>query len=161
MAHNNKFKKKTQFLISVVVMFILLSFSPINAIAAEDPGDGGEKIGTWIGTFKGLGPLGNTVESGSISPAASLFTKVLSVTFGVITAIGFIWFLFNMVGAAISWISSGGDKAKLENSRKQITNSLIGLVLVIASLFLVRLVGTVLGIPNILNIGGYIKTLGL
>lgn len=99
------------------------------------------------GGFKGVGPLGNPGGN-----AIGLFTKFISSTIGLLTIVAFIWFAFVFISGAIGIISSGGDKAALESAQKRITNGLIGLVVVIAAIFIINLVGTLLGIPNILNL---------
>src|SRR3972149_6541926 len=66
--------------------------------------------------------------------------------------IAIIWFVFKFVSGAIGIISSGGDKASLETAKKNITTGVIGLVVVVAALFIVDLIGNLIGIPNILNL---------
>jgi hypothetical protein len=96
------------------------------------------------GGFKGFGPLGNvTSESSSILT----FSKFISTAIGVMTIVAFIWFTFVLITGAIGIIGSGGDKQALESSRKRITSGLIGLVIVIASVFILDLIGTIFGIP--------------
>lgn len=102
------------------------------------------------GGFKGFGPLG--LESGGATNADITFTNFLSTTIGVITIVAIIWFVFIVITGAISYMSAGGDKGAIEGARKKIVNGLIGLVVVITGLFVVNLVGYLLGIPNILNI---------
>lgn len=106
--------------------------------------------------FIGVGPLGKptaTLED----PGATAFTNFLSKTIGILTVIAFIWFIFTLFTGAISWLSSGGDKTKLQNAQKQITNGIIGLVIVISAIFLMKIIGTIFGI-DILNIGEFIKS---
>ncbi len=107
------------------------------------------------GGFQGIGgPLSNP---GSNAP--TLFTDAISKIIGVLTVIAFIWFTFMTIIGAIRILASGGDKAALEGARKQITTGIIGIVVVVSAIFIVSLVGTILGIPNILDIGGFIGTL--
>ena len=54
-------------------------------------------------------------------------------------------FLYLVLGG-IQWITSGGDSKKTEAAGKQITNALIGLVIVAVSWAIMKLVGTVFGI---------------
>lgn len=98
------------------------------------------------GGFHGIGPLGNPQGNGL--PALSNF---ISVVIGIMTIIAFIWFTFILVTGAISIIGSGGDKQALENARKKITNGIIGLILVIAAVFIIDLIGNIFGI-SFLNI---------
>lgn len=96
--------------------------------------------------LQGVGPLGNPGSS-----AGTLFESTLSKVIGVMTVVAFIWFTFQMVIGAIRIVSSGGDKAAVEAARKQITTGIVGVVLVVAAIFIVSLLGTILGIDNILR----------
>lgn len=98
------------------------------------------------GGFQGVGPLGNP---GSNAP--TLFTDAISKIIGVMTVVAFIWFTFMTIIGALRIVMSGGDKAALEGARKQITTGIIGVVVVVAAIFIVSLIGKVLGIPNILS----------
>jgi len=98
--------------------------------------------------FKGFGPLGNPEGSG-----ISIFSRFISSAIGLMTIIAVIWFIFILISGAIGIIGAGGDKATLESSRKRITSGLVGLVVVILGIFIVDLVGTLIGIPDILNLG--------
>ena len=69
------------------------------------------------------------------------------------TIIAIIWFAFVLITGAIGMMGAGGDKQAMESARKRITSGLIGLVVVIAAIFILDLVGTLFGIPNILNLG--------
>src|SRR5258708_7741626 len=101
-----------------------------------------------VGPLQGAGPLGNP---GSAAGACNLFTSTLSKIIGVLTVVAFIWFTFQIVLGALRIVGSGGDKAAIEGARKQITTGIIGVVMVVAAIFIVSLIGTILGIPNILN----------
>lgn len=101
-----------------------------------------------FGPLGGFGTLGNPGGSG-----VSIFSNFLSTAIGLMTIIAFIWFAFVFITGAIGIISSGGDKQALENARKRIVSGIIGLVVVVAAIFVIQLVGFLLGIPNILNIG--------
>ena len=112
-----------------------------------------------IGTFEGIGPLGgenNPIDT--VAGAAGTFAKIISNAVALMTIIAFIWFLFSLIIGAIGWLGAGGDKQKLQNSQKQITNALIGLVIVISAIFLAKIFGILLGV-NILSIKGYIMTI--
>ena len=98
------------------------------------------------GGFQGIGPLGQTGAN-----APSQFTDAISKIIGIMTVVAFIWFTIQFIIGAIRILTSGGDKAAMEGARKQITSGIIGLIIVVAAIFLVDLLGTLLGIPNILD----------
>jgi hypothetical protein len=111
-----------------------------------------------LGFFQGLGFLGGDDGADGnflVNPANAFgtFTQVLSTIIGVITIIGIIWFIFVLFTGAISWLASGGDKTKVQNAQKQITNGLIGLIILFSAIFIVRLIGELFGI-SITDIGG-------
>ena len=104
--------------------------------------------------LQGFGPLGEAND------APGLFNKFLTNTIGVITIVAFIWFLFLLITGAISIMTAGGDKNAVQNGAKKITNGIIGLVVLISALFLIQLIGKLLGIENIiLNPAEAIKNL--
>lgn len=98
--------------------------------------------------FKGFGPLG--LEQGQDAP--TVFTNFISSIIGLLTIIAIIWFVFLLIMGAIGIISSGGDKTALETSRKRITTGLIGFIVVIAAIFIIDLIGNLIGIPSILDL---------
>jgi hypothetical protein len=114
-----------------------------------------------LGTFQGVGLFGGEgFDLTRIENAAGLFVTILSSIIGVITIIGFIWFLFVFFVGAISWISSGGDKAKVQNAQKQLTNGIIGLILVISAIFIFQIIGLFFGINPVSDINDLIIKLG-
>jgi len=98
--------------------------------------------------LSGFGTLGKGQGEGSVGT----FTKFISSAVGLMTIIGIIWFVFILVTGAIGIISAGGDKQALETARKKITTGIIGLVIIIAALFIIDLFGYLLGIENIPNL---------
>jgi len=101
------------------------------------------------GGYQGKGPLG--LEGSGPEAATGIFNKFISSTVGVMTVIAFIWFIFLFVSGAISIMTSGGDKASLETARKRLFTGIVGIVVVIAAIFIIDLIGNLLGIPEILN----------
>ena len=110
----------------------------------------GEPINLYEGEgFKGFGKLG--LENESAFNADSIFTKFISSAIGLITVIAIIWFIFIFLTGAIGIISSGGDKNSNEAARKKISSGIIGLVVVVLGIFIIKLIGTLIGLPDILN----------
>lgn len=114
-----------------------------------------------LGELKGIGPLGGGDDYPPLTnqyTAVGLFSKIISYAIGIMTIVAFIWFLFLLLIGAIGWMMAGGDKAKTQNAQKQITNGVIGLVIVVTAIFLVRLIGQILGV-EFLDV--YTQILGL
>ena len=61
--------------------------------------------------------------------------------------------LLFLIWGGISWISSGGEKEKIEAARNKIVYAIIGLVVILASFFIVNTVGNLFGV-NPLNFSG-------
>lgn len=87
------------------------------------------------------------------------FTSIQSLEFGtligaflkLILVVASLVFFFILVMGGINWILSGGDKAKTEGARNQITAALVGLVIVFAAWAIAQLIGTFFGV-NIFNL---------
>lgn len=109
--------------------------------------------GTPLGILKGLGPLGTFEIDETV--AANLFSKVISLIIGVMTVVAGIWFIFQFIIGAFGWLTAGADKAAMENAQKKITNGVIGLVIVVAAIFLIDLLGRLIGL-EILSPGKFI-----
>lgn len=73
----------------------------------------------------------------------ALLVKNVLTLFLIVTAVVA---LFMLIIGGIRWILSAGDKAQLENARSQITQALIGLVLVFSAFAIIKLVGSFFGI---------------
>ena len=101
------------------------------------------------GGFKGLGtgPLANPSGTG-----IETFSNFISSVIGLMTIIAIIWFIFSFITGAIGIVASGGDKNALESAKKKITTGIIGLVVVIAAIFVIQLLGFLLGISDILDV---------
>lgn len=109
------------------------------------------------GGFKLPGALGQ--ENYNIANTASRLTQVISTVIGVMTVVGFIWFTFLLFTGAIQYIFSGGDKSAVEGAMAKIRTALIGLVVLISAIFFIQLIGRILGIPDVLNIGNLFTNL--
>lgn len=72
----------------------------------------------------------------------NLVSNVISVAF-IVAAIA--TFAFLVIGG-MNWLTSGGDKAKIETAQKMISNALIGLAIVAASYAIYTLVLNFFGI---------------
>lgn len=107
-----------------------------------------------LGQLRGIGDLG--LFNKSPSSSIDIFTNVLSAIVGVMTIAGVIWFLVNLITAAYQYMSSAGDSQKLKDAQQKIQNSIIGLFIIIASVFILSLFGSLLHVP-FLDIGQMIN----
>jgi hypothetical protein len=71
---------------------------------------------------------------------------IISQLVGALFIAGFLLaFVYLLIGG-ISWITSGGDKTKLEKARDEITNSIMGIIVVAASWAISILVANFFGL---------------
>lgn len=79
-------------------------------------------------------PINNPVLPGiakkTPDEAPVLFGKFIASLVGIMLVIATLLALMQLLQGGIEWITSGGDKTGLENSRNRIVNALIGLVIV-------------------------------
>lgn len=92
---------------------------------------------------------------------ASVAEKLISNIIGILTAIAFIYFTFQVIIAAYQYISSEGDKAKISASRKRITEGILGLVISVVALGLGALFASLLGLKNIFDLNLMFSSMGL
>lgn len=110
-----------------------------------------------IGNLRLIGNIGLEGDGNPIN----LFASIISSTIGLLTVIAAIYFIFVIITAAISIISAGGDKVALEEGQKRLTSGFIGLVIVVAAMFIVDFITDILGIPDILDIAAMIDRIRL
>jgi len=82
------------------------------------------------------------------------FNRIASAFLTVFATIGVLLTLFFIAWGGIKWITSGGDKNKVDSARKTIIYSIIGFFVVVFSFFIIRIVGQIIGSP-------FLKTFGL
>lgn len=81
----------------------------------------------------------------------TFFQSLIPSAVGLAFVIGTLVFLFVMLIGAIQWITSGGDKAAIENARGKIVNAIVGIILLFAVFALLRVIQTFFHI-NILTL---------
>ncbi|OGM15800.1 hypothetical protein A2V56_01030 [Candidatus Woesebacteria bacterium RBG_19FT_COMBO_42_9] len=92
--------------------------------------------------------LGNNLQN---LTGAEFFEKFVPMLISLVLIIGVVIFTFVLVLGAISWISSGGDKAQVESARGKVTTAIIGLVLLFSAWAIINLIELFFGI-NILTL---------
>ncbi|HET7098622.1 MAG TPA: hypothetical protein VFI61_00070 [Patescibacteria group bacterium] len=91
--------------------------------------------------------LGPTLQGFSQSEGGSqFFSTIIPNAIMLAFIIGSLVFFFMLVMGSIQWITSGGDKQKLESARGRITSALIGIVLLFASFAIIKLIENFFGI---------------
>jgi len=113
---------------------------------------GDENVGPML---SGEGFLGSFSAGNLIEKVATVFSMII----GFLTIIGIIILLFTIISAGIMWMNSGGDPQKVEMAQKKLTNSFIGLILIIGAVFIVSLLGNLLFGVDLMDLGGLFERL--
>ncbi len=95
----------------------------------------------------GISGVGKFQAGGDSTEQAGTFLSSIITTVTVFGSLAFVVF-FTM--GALKWITAGGDKTKVAEAQSQMTQGAIGLIALVASYFIIGIVGNVLGL-NILN----------
>ncbi|NCP47554.1 hypothetical protein AUJ42_00985 [Candidatus Collierbacteria bacterium CG1_02_44_10] len=96
-------------------------------------------LGSEVG---GVGPF-QTGISGAVQTGLGTFLSNIITTITVVGSLAFVIF-FTLGG--LEWITAGGDKAKVSSAQTQMTQATIGLIAIVASYFIIGIVGAVLGL---------------
>ncbi len=75
-----------------------------------------------------------------------LFANLIGSILSVVITIGVLMLLLYLVWGAFSWITSGGDKGKVEEARNRMTTAVIGIIVLSSSIAIFMLVQQILGI---------------
>lgn len=105
-----------------------------------------------------IDPVTDAYSKGSTTEAGALtnFELFISNLIGFLTTLAAIFFIIYFFLGAFGWVTSGGDKGKTEKAREQITQGVLGLVLIIAAYAIIGLIGSIIGL-DILSPGEQIK----
>lgn len=101
-----------------------------------------QELNNKLGTGGGFGLISDV---GDQADAIGKLTGVVSGVVGFMTVAAGIWFIFQILIGGYTWLSSMGDKQRLEKARDRIVNALIGLVIVVAAVAVISLTGQFLG----------------
>lgn len=76
----------------------------------------------------------------------NFFSSLIPALIGLAFVIGSLLFFFSLIMGAIEWITSGGDKTKLESARSKITNAIVGFVILLIAFAIVKIFQDFFGI---------------
>lgn len=96
-----------------------------------------------------------------ITDGTTAFTtleKIVSNILALLTVLGGLVFITYFMLGAISWITSGGDTAKVGKARDQMLQGALGLIVLTMMYALVGLIGSIVGM-NILNPAEVLETI--
>lgn len=98
------------------------------------------------GSIKGVGPFGFENETVTEAATKTQFGSILSTIITTITVVGGLAFVIYFTLGGLKWLTAGGDKNKVDEAKTQMTQGVIGLVTIVAGVFVVGIVGGILGI---------------
>jgi len=99
-------------------------------------------------TFK-IDPFGIPIDT--TNPENTL-DNILSTLVGFLSILAIVWFTIQTIFAGYKYLSSHGDKGKIEEAGRSITNNLLGLAISVFAIFLVAFIGRILGLGNIMDL---------
>ncbi|HVF69068.1 MAG TPA: hypothetical protein VNA13_00735 [Xanthomonadales bacterium] len=85
--------------------------------------------------------------AGIPSGGLSTVTKVFRNSYTIMLIICLVLSLIFIVLGGIQWITSGGDKTKLQAARSKITWAVIGLIISFVSFFIIGMIGYFFNVP--------------
>lgn len=89
--------------------------------------------------------------SGIPSGSAFSLQNIIRVSITLLLIGGVIFALAVLILSGIQWITSGGDKQKLQQARARIVYAIIGLIVIFASFFILNFIASFFGISFILS----------
>lgn len=89
----------------------------------------------------------------NIPQGADIVNRIINTTLNLLIFIGVVGSLIFLLYSGILWITSGGEKEKLEAARKSVTYSIVGLVIIVLSFLIIRTLGLLFDIPYLRNFG--------
>ena len=104
----------------------------------------------------GPGPVGTPPTD--VAGLGEKLTLIISTLIGLLSIGAGIWFLWQTVMAGYAYMTAGSDKEKVSQARQKLTQSIIGLVIVILAIFLINFLGYILRI-DFLDISGALQKL--
>ena len=98
----------------------------------------------------------NRIQNNFLSPSIQNLSPGAGLAFYIgqlwktISIVGGLAFILYFLLGGLSWLTAGGDKAKVESAQKQITNAVIGLAIILVSYAIILFIQEVLDV-NILQ----------
>jgi len=93
-------------------------------------------------------PITNPVAEKMDTDPVLAFGKLISALIGLILVVATVWAFAQLMIGGINWISSSGDKGRLEIAQQKIMQSIIGLFIVFTSWAIFLVVLNFLGITS-------------
>lgn len=97
---------------------------------------------------------GSDTAEGALGNLESLISNII----GFLTVLASLFFVVYFIIGAFQWVTSGGDKGKLETARNRMMSGVIGMIIVIAAYSIIGLLSGIIGL-DFLNPAEQIKNI--
>ncbi len=115
---------------------------------------------TLLSFFAIINPVLPEIVGGNPQGGEKALSNIIGAVVGLLLIVGAIAALLYLLVGAINWITSAGDKNKLEKAQLYITQAIVGLIILSAVWAIMTLIGTFTGIgfptfniPTLENVG--------
>lgn len=98
----------------------------------------------------------SALQINSVAEEKAPFTDLgdlIGQVFVIVLVLGGILFFIYLLIGGLQWVTSGGDKASLESARGKITAALTGLIIILATFALTKVIEAAFGIRVLSGIG--------
>jgi hypothetical protein len=102
---------------------------------------------------------GPGIQVDSSTDATPQLEKIISNVIGFLTIIAVIFFVIQIILAGYSFISGQGDPKKIEMSRKKLTDSILGLTIVVVAFGATAFISTLLGLGDVFNLSTFVNSI--
>ena len=102
---------------------------------------------------------GGGIQVANNAEGAPIMEKIISNVIGILTVFAIIFFVFQIIIAGYSFISSQGDEKKLEAARSRLTNGILGLTIIVIALGIGSLIAYLLGLNNLFDLPTILNSL--
>ena len=86
-----------------------------------------------------------TAPNGIPNPGDTSSGQVIAFILGILLAVAVLGSIGMILWGAITWITSQGDKQKVQKARGTIVAAVIGLIIVLLSFVIISAIGTIVG----------------
>jgi hypothetical protein len=93
----------------------------------------------------GVGPFGNFNRSNTTA-VLGLTDQLISIILALLTSLAGLYFMFQLILAGYNYISAGGEKAQVQTAQKKLTNSFLGLTIVVLAYVITGIIGRFMGL---------------
>lgn len=93
--------------------------------------------------------------------ATSKTEDVISAVIGFLTLFAVLYFTIQIILAGYAYLSAQGDSDKVKKARNQITQSILGIAIIVVAIGLVSFVTNYIGLSSVFNLEDAFTRLGL